>query len=223
MNYFENKTVVIIGATGTFGQLMAENLSAQGAQVKLIARNREALAADLRDLPFAAADITNRGELMTALKTVTDGQGVDGIINCAGVVAFGGFSDLSDKVAQQMMAVNSLGTINVIALATTNLNPDGFLASFTGVAADMTIMGMGAYCASKAAAKTAMGVAARELRSKKIRVLDIRAPHTETGLVTRALEGTAPKMPEGLQPQVVIDRVIEAIATGEKDLPAEAF
>ena len=68
-----------------------------------------------------------------------------------------------------------------------------------------------------------MGVAARELRSKKIRVLDIRAPHTETGLIARALEGTAPKMPEGLQPQVVIDRVIEAIATGEKDLPPEAF
>jgi cyclic-di-GMP-binding biofilm dispersal mediator protein len=223
MNYFDNKTVVIIGATGAFGQLMAQNLSAQGAQVKLIARSHEALAADLRDLPFAAADITNRSELMNALKTVTGGQGVDGIINCAGVVAFGGFSDLSDKVAQQMMAVNSLGTINVIALASTNLNPDGFLASFTGIAADMTIMGMGAYCASKAAAKAAMGVAARELRSKKIRVLDIRAPHTETGLVTRALEGTAPKMPEGLQPQVVIDRVIEAIATGEKDLPAEAF
>ena len=121
------------------------------------------------------------------------------------------------------MAVNALGVINVISLATTSLNPEGFLASFTGVAADMTIACMGAYCASKAAAKAAMGVAARELRRQKIRVLDIRAPHTETGLITRALEGTAPKMPEGLQPQAVIDRVLDAIAVGEKDLPAEAF
>jgi hypothetical protein len=30
-------------------------------------------------------------------------------------------------------------------------------------------------------------------------------------------------MPKGLAPQFVIDRVLEAIATGEKDLPAEAF
>jgi NADP-dependent 3-hydroxy acid dehydrogenase YdfG len=33
MNYFENKSVVIIGATGVFGQLMAQNLSEQGAKV----------------------------------------------------------------------------------------------------------------------------------------------------------------------------------------------
>jgi short-subunit dehydrogenase len=223
MAYFKKKSVVIIGATGAFGQRMARSLSEQGAEVKMIGRNAQSLAADLGDRPFATADITKRGELETAFNTLTDGQPVDGIINCAGVVAFGSFSELSDSVAQELLAVNALGTINVISLATTNINPEGFLASFTGVAADMTVMGMGAYCASKAAAKAAMAVAARELRSKKIRVLDIRAPHTETGLVTRALEGTAPKMPEGLQPQVVIDRVIEAIATGEKDLPAEAF
>jgi cyclic-di-GMP-binding biofilm dispersal mediator protein len=68
-----------------------------------------------------------------------------------------------------------------------------------------------------------MAVATRELRSKKITVLDIRAPHTETGLVERALEGTAPKMPTGLTPATVVARVLEALANGEKDLPADAF
>jgi len=68
-----------------------------------------------------------------------------------------------------------------------------------------------------------MAVAARELRARKISVLDIRAPHTETGLVNRALEGSAPKMPQGLEPQVVIDRVLLFLTNGEKDLPAEAF
>jgi cyclic-di-GMP-binding biofilm dispersal mediator protein len=113
--------------------------------------------------------------------------------------------------------------MNLISVAGSSLLPDGFLASFTGVAADLVLPGMGAYCASKAAAKAAMAVAARELRRKKIRVVDIRAPHTETGLVSRALEGTAPKMPEGLDPDFVVHRVLQAIATGEKDLPAEAF
>ena len=87
----------------------------------------------------------------------------------------------------------------------------------------MPIIGMGAYCASKAAAKMAMAVAARELRREKIRVIDVRAPHTETGLANRALEGEAPTMPEGLQPKAVVDRVLYALAGGEKDLPAEAF
>ena len=57
----------------------------------------------------------------------------------------------------------------------------------------------------------------------KITVLDIRAPHTETGLVGRALHGTAPKMPPGLAPEAVVRRILTAVADGEKDLPAEAF
>ena len=68
-----------------------------------------------------------------------------------------------------------------------------------------------------------MAVAARELRREKIRVIDVRAPHSETGLVSRSLGGTAPKLPEGLPPQVVVDRVLRAVEGGERDLPAEAF
>ena len=41
--------------------------------------------------------------------------------------------------------------------------------------------------------------------------------------MTRALAGTAPTMPEGLDPAVVVERVLSALAAGEKDLPAEAF
>ena len=223
MNYFANKTVVVIGATGILGQLIALELRERGADVRLIVRSPDSVATGLRDLPYAVADIKERGEVAAAFAAISNGQSVDGIINCTGVVAFGGFSELSDEVARELMAVNTLGVINVISLANTSLNREGFLASFTGVAADMAITGMGAYCASKAAAKMAMSVAARELRREKIRVLDIRSPHIETGLINRALEGTAPRMPEGLAPQAVIERVLEAIATGEKDLPAEAF
>jgi short-subunit dehydrogenase len=140
-----------------------------------------------------------------------------------GVVAFGSFADVSAEVTRELFAVNSEGVINLISLAGDVIAPGGFLASFTGVAADMTIMGMGAYCASKVAAKTSLAIASRELRSKKISVLDIRAPHTETGLVTRALDGVAPTMARGLDPSAVVERVVQALAAGEKDLPADAF
>jgi len=220
---FAGTTVVVIGATGVFGRVMAEGLRARGADVRLIVRRPDALAPGLRDLPVAVADITRRTEVATALTEVTSGQKVDGIVNCTGVVAFGSVSELSEEVTETLMAVNALGVLTLTSLASSHLNADGFLVSFTGVAADMPIIGMGAYCASKAAAKTAMAVAARELRREKIRVIDVRAPHSETGLVDRALEGAAPKMPEGLDPQLVVDRVLDAIAGGEKDLPAEAF
>lgn len=223
VSYFQDKVVVVVGATGVFGTLTARSLRTSGADVRLIARTPSRVAPDLTDLPIATASVGLRHELHAAFSAVSEDSPVEGIVNCAGVVAFGAFGDLSDDVARELFATNALGTINAIALGATSVNADGFLASFTGVAGDMTITGMGAYCASKAAAKAAMAVASRELRSKKVRVLDVRAPHTETGLVNRALEGVAPKMPPGLDPQTVIDRVLVALEAGEKDLPADAF
>ncbi|MSX76247.1 MAG: hypothetical protein F2744_11335, partial [Actinobacteria bacterium] len=63
MNYFANKTVVVLGATGILGQLTAHDLSQRGADVRLIVRSPNSLAAALRDLPVAVADITKRGEV----------------------------------------------------------------------------------------------------------------------------------------------------------------
>jgi cyclic-di-GMP-binding biofilm dispersal mediator protein len=68
-----------------------------------------------------------------------------------------------------------------------------------------------------------MTAAGRELRRRRIDVIDARPPHTETGLATRPVAGTAPKMPQGLGPDVVAARIVAAIAAGERDLPVEAF
>jgi cyclic-di-GMP-binding biofilm dispersal mediator protein len=82
---------------------------------------------------------------------------------------------------------------------------------------------MAAYSASKAAVWGAMTGAARELRRQQIDVIDVRPPHTETGLANRPIAGVAPKLPTGLEPNVVVTRIIKAITEGERDLPVESF
>ena len=221
--FYANKSVVVVGATGVFGRLTSLALMEQGADVRLLVRRPSELDLRLQGLPVAVADLVKRAEVVASMASLAKGTQVDGIINCAGVVAFGQMDELSDEVTRQLFEVNALGVMNLISIAGNSLLPDGFFGSYSGVAADLVLPGMGAYCASKAAAKAALAVAARELRRKKIRVIDIRAPHTETGLVSRALEGVAPRMPEGLDPSFVVHRVLQAIAAGEKDLPAEAF
>ncbi len=138
-------------------------------------------------------------------------------------MAFGGIHEVPGAVVDEMFKVNARGTINVVACGAAVVREGGFIASFSGVAAEMTVMNMSAYCASKSAAHVAMAVGARELRPKKITVLDIRAPHTETGLTGRALWGHAPKMPEGLSPNKVVARVMQALESAERDLPSSAF
>jgi len=74
-----------------------------------------------------------------------------------------------------------------------------------------------------AAASALFLAAAKEARKSKIRVLDIRPPHTETGLAGRAIAGDAPKMPDGADPDAVAQRIVEAILGNERELPSSAF
>jgi len=218
---FAGKKFAVIGASGVLGGQMVQALQAAGASVSCIIGPRATLAAHMADLPNIAADIRDRASISAALTSL--GGEFDGIINAAGVVAFGAIDEMPAVAVEQLFATNAIGTMNVLAAAKSNLNEGGVCASFTGVAADMAVMGMSAYCASKVAAKMAMSIAAREWRKSGLRVLDIRAPHTETGLVERAIWGQAPKMPAGKAPADVAARVVAALQADETDLPAEAF
>jgi cyclic-di-GMP-binding biofilm dispersal mediator protein len=93
----------------------------------------------------------------------------------------------------------------------------------SGVVAESPTAGLAAYSASKAALAAFMAAGSRELRRPGIRLLDARPGHTETGLATRAIQGTAPAFPTGFDPSAVADRMITAITAGERDLPSTAF
>jgi len=220
-SFFNDKTIVIIGGTGVLGAELAKQLLAAGATVKIVARTPLRVSDELAEVPVAQAEISSRDSLAAALDEL--GGPVDGIINAAGVVAFGSLTEVPEEIVAELLRTNAQGVVNLLAEGAHRVTEGGFITSLTGVAADVDVLGMSAYCASKAAAKKTMAIGSRELRSKKISVLDVRAPHTETGLVTRALFGAAPKMPEGLTPEFVASRILKALELGEKDLPADSF
>ncbi|MFM1784737.1 MAG: hypothetical protein RLZZ579_1014, partial [Actinomycetota bacterium] len=56
-----------------------------------------------------------------------------------------------------------------------------------------------------------------------IRVFSARPGHTETGLASRAIAGTAPAFPQGMTAEQVVSRLIAAIENDEKDLPSSSF
>jgi cyclic-di-GMP-binding biofilm dispersal mediator protein len=54
-------------------------------------------------------------------------------------------------------------------------------------------------------------------------VCDARPPHTETGLATRAVTGQAPKLPQGLDPAIVVARIVQAIEQNERAVGSDQF
>jgi short-subunit dehydrogenase len=99
----------------------------------------------------------------------------------------------------------------------------GFVAQLSAVVVEQPLPRMAAYSASKAALSAAAVALRTELRRSHVDVLDVRPPHTETGLAGRPLSGQAPRLPAGKDPAAVARRVVDAIAAGEQDLGPEAF
>jgi cyclic-di-GMP-binding biofilm dispersal mediator protein len=210
---------VVVGATGVLGAGIARQLSQRGARVSAIVRDHTRLdGASVSQ--YALADVVNRSALATATASVAP---FDGFINATGVVAFGAVADLDDATIEQLFAVNAIAPLVMLREASPHIADGGFFVNLSGVVATAPVGGMAAYSASKAAAWAALTAAGRELRRRRIDVIDARPPHTETGLASRAIAGVAPKMPIGLSPDAVAARIVDAIAAGERDLPVEAF
>lgn len=211
--------IVVVGATGVLGARLAAHLTTVGARVSAIVRDHTQLDG-ATVFQYALADITNHATLRTAFESVAP---FDGVINATGLVAFGAIADLDDATLNQLFAVNAIAPIVMLRESSTHINDGGFFVNLSGVVATQPVAGMAAYSASKAAAWAAMLAVGRELRRRRIDVIDARPPHTETGLATRPVAGVAPKMPVGLAPDAVAARIVSAIIAGERDLPVEAF
>jgi len=210
--------VAVVGATGGLGTEICRALGERGCTVIRVNRSGGDgvdLAVDVRD--------ARAGDALVALATERHGR-LDGVVDAAGIVAFGDLADTDDVVIEELFLTNAMGPMWLAKRVAPMLrDSQGFFVNISGVVAESPMPGMAAYSASKAAAAAAMEAVRRELRRGKVQVIDARPPHTETGLATRPLAGSAPKMPDGLSPQVVAERIVAAIVAGEPVVAPDAF
>ncbi len=226
MSDLRDAHVLVVGATGGLGSAIARALAAAGARLTLHGRNTGRLAdlgAELgaHEVPGDLVDPATPARLVGA--AVARADRLDGVIFAAGVVAFGELTDLDDDVLDQLMLVNLLAPIRLARAAAGALPAGGYLAMISAVVAEHPMKGMAAYSATKTGLTGFDAAIAGELRRRKIRVIDIRPPHAETGLATRPIAGTAPRLGRGIDPGAVAARVVRAITGDETDLPAAAF
>jgi short-subunit dehydrogenase len=224
------RSILVAGASGGLGSAISRLLAAEGALLTLVARDRARLDALGLDAVAVSSDLrkpTSAGQVVG--RAVLAHGGLDGVVVASGVVAFGSALDTPDEVLVDVFTANTLAPIRLLRAAADHLTAsaaagnDPFFAAISAVVAEQPTVGMAGYSASKAALSAYDAAAARELRRVRVRVLDIRPPHTETGLARRPVHGVPPRLPAGLDPEAVAARIVTAIKDGERDLPSTAF
>jgi short-subunit dehydrogenase len=221
----DGASIVVAGATGGIGRQIARQLAARGARLTLTARDPSALDALGIAAAVVPADLRDWRAGNTIVEAALTANGrLDGLVNAAGIVAFGALLETDDIVIEELFLTNVLGPLWLIRAALPALTESGgFIANISAVVAEQPPAGMVAYAASKAALTAAGRALTRELRAAGITVTDARPPHTETGLADRPIAGTAPRLRPGLEPEVVARRIIAGIEAGEREIPADAF
>jgi NAD(P)-dependent dehydrogenase (short-subunit alcohol dehydrogenase family) len=225
------KTFLVVGGSGVLGAAFTQALHAAGALALSTATSNDSAG---RIPAVASVRLLLDYQQPESIETLADyllasDSSIDGVINAAGLVAFGPASETPPEVTERLMRVNALGPMQLLAALHPALKRSAEAGSsptvvnLSGVVAEQPLPNMAAYSASKLAIHGYLQALAREWRRDGIRVLDARPGHTETGLAGRAIAGTAPQFPTGMTPAQVVERVMRAIVEDERDLPSTAF
>lgn len=230
MSDLDGAAILVTGASGGLGAPITRRLAEAGARLVVSARDVNRLTDAPDGVHRLAGDLRRPGDPQAVVEQAVAHLGrLDGLVHAAGVVAFGPVDDADDDLLDELFLADALGPIRLVRAALPHLRaaaadrPGAFAAVISAVVAEQPMPNMAAYSAAKAALSSFTLACAKEVRRQGVRVIDIRPPHTETGLATRPVAGAAPRLPHGLSPDLVADRVIRAITDDERDLPASAF
>ena len=191
------------GASG-LGLASARRLVEAGAQVVIVDLPTSGGAAVARELGpsarFAAADVTDAGQLDAACATAAERAPLRALVHCAGrggavrVVERDGSPGSLEKYAN-IVTVNLIGTFNALRLAAARMARNepvggdrGVCILTASVAAWEGQIGQIPYAASKAGIVGMTIVAARDLASKQIRVCTIAPGTFDTPLLAQLSE-----------------------------------
>ena len=149
----DGKVVVVTGASGALGKVVAEVALARGARVAGVDHAPVQIAATENRIDIGGVDLTDATQARKAIDAVASHfGGINALINIAGGFAFEAIAEGDPKNWQRMYALNVLTALNASRSAISYLaaSRTGRIVNVGAMGALQATAGMGAYAASKA-------------------------------------------------------------------------
>ena len=163
------KVIVVTGASGALGKVVAEIALARGARVAGVDHAASQLPATGNRIELGGVDLTDAAQAKTAIDAVAGHfGGLDALVNIAGGFAFEAVVEGETKTWQRMYALNVLTALNASRSAIPHLvsSGTGRIVNVGAMGALQAGSGMGAYAASKAGVHRLTEALAAEWKGK---------------------------------------------------------
>jgi NAD(P)-dependent dehydrogenase (short-subunit alcohol dehydrogenase family) len=165
----DGKVVVVTGALGALGKVVAEVALARGARVAGVDHAASQMPATETRIELGGVDLSDAAQAKKAIDAVASHFGkVDALINIAGGFAFETVGEGEPKTWQRMYALNVLTALNASRSALPYLaaSPSGRVVNIGAMGALQAGAGMGPYAASKAGVHRLTEALAAEWKGK---------------------------------------------------------
>ena len=163
------KVIVITGASGALGKVVADAAIARGARVAGIDRAAANGGTTADRIELGGVDLSDATQAKQAIDAAAAHFGrLDALINIAGAFAFETIADGDPKTWQRLYAINVTTALNASRAAIPHLVASGAgrIVNVGAMAALQAGGGMGAYAASKAGVHRLTEALAAELKGK---------------------------------------------------------
>ena len=163
------KALIITGALGALGRVVAETALARGAQVAGIDHAPSSVQPTPSRIEFGGVDLTDAAQARKAVDAAAAHFGrLDALINIAGGFAFEPIADGDGGTWQRMYAMNVLTALNAsrAALGHISKSAAGRIVNVGALGALKADAGMGPYAASKAGVHRLTDALAMEWKGK---------------------------------------------------------
>lgn len=188
---FENKVVLISGASRGLGLVVARQLAMEGARLVICARKADELAEAKEDLlnfgnsvHTVVCDISKAEDVAAMFAEVREQVGeVQVLINCAGIIQVGPYENMSAEDYETTMDVHFWGIYNLMEHAVPSMIRQKFgrIGNVISIGGKIPVPHLTPYTASKYAAAGYSEGAGVELAKHNIRVSSIYPGLMQTG------------------------------------------
>ncbi len=226
----QNKVIIITGASSGIGRATAVAAAEAGAHVVLVARREERLtelaeklttrvgerlviAGDIRKAAFAAEIVQ---------KTLANLGRVDVLVNNAGLGHRSLIVDMPPDEMQTLWETNVLGLLYLTQASLRQMQKQGqgHIVNVSSIASQRPLPNSALYCASKTAVNFLSRSLRMECKAYNIKTTTIYPGLTQTefGLVRLGKKGTNRLSLNGVPPERVAKKIIQALRNGNKEV-----
>ena len=193
---------LVTGASSGIGERIAGELAAQGYDLVLVARRTRQLRQVASELKrewgvkahVRATDLLQPGAAAELLVWLDQRKlDVDLLVNNAGVLETGAFTDMEPGLSQRMVQLNVGALTDMLAhfLPRMQARGEGRVLNVASIAAFQPLVGLACYAATKAYVLSLTEALAEELRGSGVSITALCPGVTETAMVEHAAESLA--------------------------------